>query len=245
MRAIAAPRRLGHPGHVSPDVLDWSKVTAAYGPAVQVPELLRHLYSQDQALRQQAVADLWSALCHQETVYEASAVAVPFLFEAAREAPFTPSERHEVLGLLAAIGRGEDTCWEGYTSWAVVQECVRAVETLLPSLFDWAVTGDPEARRWAVVLATYFPAKSRALGQDAITFLSVPDPSLSRLIRLLLDGVEGQNLRYVVVPCQSPSGCHGCSLADVEHDRDGKGRDAYPLWSAGSCDGLVVRAWRD
>lgn len=151
---------------------------------------MKTLYSPVPAQRAAAIADLWSDLCHQETVYEASAVAVPLLFEAAREAPLPSSERDQLLGLVACIGRGEDTCWEGYTSWEVVQDCAAAVEAVLPELVEWAAEGNAEACKWAIVLATYFPAKWRALGQDATTFLTEPDPMLARLVRLLVDEVE-------------------------------------------------------
>lgn len=155
-----------------------------------MPELLAQLYRGDPAKRDVAIAELWSRLCHQETVYEESAMSALALFKAAREAPLSASERDQVLALVAAIGRGEDTCWEGYTPWAVVQECAAAVAALVPELVEWARSGNAEARRWAVVLATYFPAEFGALGQDPAEFLTARDQELTKLVSLLVSGVE-------------------------------------------------------
>ena len=50
-------------------------------------------WRQDPAMREVAIAELWSRLCHQETVYEESATSASALFKAAREAPLSASER--------------------------------------------------------------------------------------------------------------------------------------------------------
>ena len=72
---------------VHPEV-DWAQVSTAYGPPVHVPVLLKTLYPPVPAQGAAASADLRSALCHQQKVYEASAAAVHLLCEAARETPF-------------------------------------------------------------------------------------------------------------------------------------------------------------
>lgn len=63
------------------DTIDWTSLTHAHGPATDVPELLRSLLSDDLDVRLQACADLHEKIWHQGTVYPASAVAIPFLFE--------------------------------------------------------------------------------------------------------------------------------------------------------------------
>ena len=95
------------------EAVDWSLVSTAYGSAVDVPSLLDRLKSPNSSDRREAIDELWGCLCHQGTVYSASAAAVPFLLEAAQTAPLTPTQRFLVLGLVAAIGRGQDTCLGG------------------------------------------------------------------------------------------------------------------------------------
>jgi hypothetical protein len=181
------------------DDVDWGLLESAYGRADGVPEMLAGLHRTDAGSRGETIADLWSALCHQETVYDASAAAVPFLLQAAREAPLTPAERHQVLALLVSIGRGEETCWEGYVPWRTVQRCAHAVEAVLPDLADWAAGGSPEARTWSVVLATYFPDSFRALGRDVTDWLTNPSPEVAQLVRVLVAGGEPEPSLVAVV----------------------------------------------
>jgi hypothetical protein len=170
--------------------VDWSQLSTAYGPATDVPELLTRLHSGQASTRQEAIDDLWSALCHQETVYEASAVAVPFLFESARKAPLTSPERHQLLALIACIGRGEDSCWDGYVPWQTVERCSAAVEAVLPDVAAWAAAGGEEARTWSVVLSTYFPGSFRRLHHDPMRWLTTLSPEVAELVRLLVTEVE-------------------------------------------------------
>jgi hypothetical protein len=96
--------------------IDWSGLRDAYGDAAAVPNLLERLWSPDAADREAAIDELWSRLCHQETVFSASAAAIPSLVHAAMNDVLTPPQRHLVLALVVYIGRGHDTCWKGYSS---------------------------------------------------------------------------------------------------------------------------------
>lgn len=55
---------------------DWSQLTHAYGSAENVPGLLDRLTTSPD---EQSWDDLWSALCHQGSVYSASFAALPWL----------------------------------------------------------------------------------------------------------------------------------------------------------------------
>ncbi|MFF2847122.1 hypothetical protein ACFVT5_12385 [Streptomyces sp. NPDC058001] len=55
---------------------DWSKLTHAYGSAEDIPPLLDRLASDPTP---EDWADLWSALCHQGSVYPASFASLPWL----------------------------------------------------------------------------------------------------------------------------------------------------------------------
>src|SRR5688572_7894632 len=63
------------------DSIDWASLNHAYGSAEDVPGLLRQLTSDDDEKRQEAIYELFGNIWHQGTVYPATAVAVPFLYE--------------------------------------------------------------------------------------------------------------------------------------------------------------------
>lgn len=86
------------------DAIPWSSLTHAYGAARDVPELIGALASPDADARTRALNLLHGNIGHQGTVYEATAHAVPFLLDLARE-PAVP-EREEILALLADLAAG-------------------------------------------------------------------------------------------------------------------------------------------
>src|SRR2546425_4523493 len=61
------------------DEIDWHQLEHAYGAAAAVPGWLRSLASQED--ESDALTHLSLSLCHQGTVYSASAFAAPFLIE--------------------------------------------------------------------------------------------------------------------------------------------------------------------
>jgi hypothetical protein len=160
-------------GPSDPSPVDWSALRHAYGRADDVPIAVDRLRSGAVEEREAAIGDLWGELCHQETVYSASAAAVPLLFDAARVAPLTAMQRYSVLGLIVYIGRGADTCWEGYSSWEEVASCRRAVADVVPAIVRWATGEGTEARAAAVALAAYFPEEFAESGVD---FSRLADP---------------------------------------------------------------------
>lgn len=168
--------------------IDWSGIQACYGPATQVPALLRQLESPLPVERSDAISELWGCLCHQGTVYEASAVAVPLLFDAAKRPEMLSADRDQLLALVVHIGLGEDTTWQGYTPWAVVRDCALAVRALLPYFAAWALDGAPEARRWTLALAAWHPDAWASLEIDALQLMPAVDPATSDLVRHAVSG---------------------------------------------------------
>ena len=68
----------------------WAQLSHAYGPASDVPELLRKLAQstrQHESHQEEPWFSLWSSLCHQGDVYEASYAAVPHIVEIALVTP--------------------------------------------------------------------------------------------------------------------------------------------------------------
>ncbi|MFF3017022.1 hypothetical protein [Streptomyces sp. NPDC057939] len=117
------------------DDIDWAELEHAYGQADDVPDLLRAAGSADAGTREEASQELFSSLCHQGSVYSATAAAVPFL---ARLVTDGPGHRLPLLWLLhaAADGAGREH-----------RRVRRAVATALPPLLGLTADEDPEVRR--------------------------------------------------------------------------------------------------
>jgi len=84
--------------------IDWQGLEHAYGPASDVPELIRDLTSADTGAREKALSNLYGNIWHQGTVYEATAPTVPFLIELL-EADEVQG-KHEILIFLAHLATG-------------------------------------------------------------------------------------------------------------------------------------------
>ncbi|MFS8095646.1 hypothetical protein LFM09_00745 [Lentzea alba] len=91
------------------DQVNWARLTHAYGPADDVPDLIRALVSPDAAARKKALWKLNGNIYHQGTIYEATAFAVPFLLEVLT-APEC-DEQPQLLSLLTSIVTGFDEMW--------------------------------------------------------------------------------------------------------------------------------------
>ncbi|NED12575.1 PBS lyase, partial [Streptomyces sp. SID9124] len=91
------------------DEVDWASMEHAYGPADDVPGLLRGLASADPAERERALDGMYGAVHHQGDVYPCTLACIPFLFELVTD-PAVP-DRGDLVELLTSIGGidlGED-----------------------------------------------------------------------------------------------------------------------------------------
>ncbi|GAA3755773.1 hypothetical protein GCM10022225_45910 [Plantactinospora mayteni] len=86
------------------DEIDWAGMSHAYGPATEVPELLRGLVSADPATREVALDGMYGAVHHQGDVYPCTVACVPYLFEVVTHGG---PGRGPVVSLLASIGGAE------------------------------------------------------------------------------------------------------------------------------------------
>lgn len=96
------------------DDIDWSALQHAYGPADEVPGLLRGLASDRPEVREQALDGLYGAVLHQGSVYDSTVAAVPFLL---RLASADLPGRAAALEFLAAVAQ---SCAEREEADAVV-----------------------------------------------------------------------------------------------------------------------------
>jgi HEAT repeat protein len=86
------------------DQIDWSRLSHAYGPATDIPSLIRALATDADESLEEVHTELVSSIAHQGSVYDATPVAVPFLLELL-EAPAT-REKDQILDLLQCIAEG-------------------------------------------------------------------------------------------------------------------------------------------
>lgn len=91
------------------DEVNWAALTHAYGPASDVPGLVRALTSPDAKQRQRALHKLYGNIFHQGSRYEATAYAVPFLARLAAD-PRVP-RRDEIAKMLQALAVGYDEAY--------------------------------------------------------------------------------------------------------------------------------------
>jgi hypothetical protein len=87
------------------DEVGWSAVSDAYGPATDIPALLRALVSGDPDHREFACQLLHQTIWHQGNVYSATAAAIPFLYNLL-EAD-SAHDKEAIAGLIAAIADGQ------------------------------------------------------------------------------------------------------------------------------------------
>ncbi|MEJ3653647.1 HEAT repeat domain-containing protein [Actinomycetes bacterium KLBMP 9759] len=152
------------------DEIDWASMTHAYGPASEIPDLVRGLVSTDPAVREMALDDFYAAVHHQGDVYACTIAAIPFLTEAATR-PDLPG-RGPILELLASIG-------ESGAARPVIAEMSPGLVTLLAD-------ADPAVRRAA-------PKALRLRGPEVITALRerFPDETDHEARTAIISAVSG------------------------------------------------------
>ncbi|MFI9324809.1 HEAT repeat domain-containing protein [Kitasatospora aureofaciens] len=90
------------------DLVDWSSMGHAYGPADEVPRWLEQMASPEPDVRERAFSSFYSAAHHQGDVYSCTAASLPFLFALADD-PRVP-DRAAVIELLLSIGSAALDC---------------------------------------------------------------------------------------------------------------------------------------
>ena len=145
------------------DEIDWASLEHAYGPAEDVPELLRRVTSGDEDDASDALDELWGTIWHQGSVYPATVSAVPYLAEIAAAGLCTPGVLH-LLGSIAESsyprGAAEPSAVHAAVaaSYDVIAPLIEAQDaaTRAAAMFVLAYSGFPErvrpliAERWQI-----------------------------------------------------------------------------------------------
>ncbi len=114
------------------DDIPWSSLLHAYGEASDVPGQIRALASQDKQEREDALWELYGNIFHQGTRYQATPMAIPFLFELL-DREDTP-DRHEIVYLLVSLALGYEEYYlpAGIDPEALRSETARSESSLSP-----------------------------------------------------------------------------------------------------------------
>ncbi|MEU8524532.1 hypothetical protein AB0C77_02855, partial [Streptomyces sp. NPDC048629] len=154
------------------DEVDWASLGHAYGPADDVPALLRGLASDDPDARETALDGLYGAVHHQGDVYDSTLACIPFLLELVADPEV--QDRGGIVELLTSIGGidldGDDELdeldldedeFEDAANYAMAAAGVAAgAEVFFGLVFD----PDPEVRLAApCALASLHPEPARVL----------------------------------------------------------------------------------
>lgn len=87
------------------DEVDWSAVSDAYGPAIDIPTLFRALVSSNPDHREFACLLLHQTIWHQGNVYSATAAAIPHLYNLLETDG--PHDKEAIAGLVVLIADGQ------------------------------------------------------------------------------------------------------------------------------------------
>lgn len=154
------------------DSVDWAAFEHAYGPATDVPDLLRQLSrgAPDRQLRH----TLFGSLHHQCSVWPASAKAVPFLVEILVEKRDDLELQQFLLGYLTALAIGfdhfpkrmkveehfaaDEEDDKPFAAWGLA--CYRAVEAQLGSILPFVHSECDEIATEALSLVAEFPEQA-------------------------------------------------------------------------------------
>ncbi|MFD0745939.1 hypothetical protein ACFQ1L_31960 [Phytohabitans flavus] len=136
------------------DAVDWTALHGAYGPAGEVPDLLRALSGPDAEAAGKARRQIEGMACHQGTTYSVSAPVVPFLAEL-----LVSGGTHHRGGLAWLLGQMAAYNNQRTRHIAAVRAAVSAeVDRLLPLLGD----PDPEVRAGVAFALSQCPKRKKA-----------------------------------------------------------------------------------
>ncbi|MGW5781121.1 PBS lyase [Streptomyces sp. NPDC003863] len=152
--------------------VDWASLGHAYGPADDVPELLRGLASADPAERETALDGMYGAVHHQGDVYDSTLACIPFLLELVADPAV--QDRGCIVELLTSIGGieldddeeldelgAEDEEFIPAANYAMAAAAIAAGADVF---LDLVSDADPEVRLAApCALASLHPEPARVL----------------------------------------------------------------------------------
>jgi HEAT repeat len=186
----------------------WEALHHAYGPADDLPAVIRAAASTDEQEARGAVEELFSSVFHQGTVYPASVAVVPFVAELA----VSPAVHHRHLLMYLLGGMADPGEANGPDVAAVGSALAAQVPRLLPLLAD----PDPQVREAAAYTLAQCPEMAGLVVARLRERWAVEDVALVRASLLAAGGRL------------DPAGC-GQWLSEALDDRQAAVRAAAAL----------------
>lgn len=167
------------------DDINWKELKHACGSASDVPELLRRLLVEPRDTKEGALYRLFGNIWHQNTVYEATPYAVPFLIEIAGSES-TP-DREGVLCLIAEIADAHDS----HPNDSARQDAHRAVKEQILPLFELMRDPTPNVRLGAAHAVAKFPEERQRVEPALLELYEMEHSDLHKAGALYLLGNLG------------------------------------------------------
>lgn len=154
--------------------VDWSLLEDAYGSAETIPRELAKLSRPNARARAAAIDRLEGRLCHQGSVYTATAAAIPLLLERARAR--SQKDKAAIVAMLVDMAVGEHTNFLDGALAApraskpprhatVESRCFDAVRAGAPTFVSLLDDGDAATRAAAAFALAWLPDPARAHGR--------------------------------------------------------------------------------
>ncbi|MBU2666984.1 hypothetical protein KOI35_26075 [Actinoplanes bogorensis] len=184
--------------------LDWSALSHAYGPATDLPDLLRALRSTDSSSRAEAAEQFRARALHQDTIYPATVAAVPFLIEllADDHAPdrtlghelladilpdLSPARPHPLGPRLHELAERRSDLYLGrrHEIEPVLRQAHEAVRAGVPTFVSLLGNDDRDARGLSAHLLSFFPEEAPRVVPALTARLAVePDRVVASVLAL-------------------------------------------------------------
>ncbi|MEV0668418.1 hypothetical protein ACIBI3_44340 [Actinomadura luteofluorescens] len=182
------------------DDVDWASLTGAYGPADEVPDILRGLAANDEEW-EGAVEEYFSTVVHQDTCYDCTPETIRFLVQLVRSPRLFPAYRLEVLIHMAYIATIDPVPATGEADSDEAAAC-RAVVDHLPDLLALWPEASAAVRAWLIVLAAVRPgAEPPPEFEEFRRRLDGPSPALD--LALALTSGDGGAVRDLTLAAAS------------------------------------------
>ncbi|WP_433476834.1 hypothetical protein ACQPZP_07110 [Spirillospora sp. CA-142024] len=166
------------------DDVDWAALTGAYGPADEVPDILRGLAANDEEW-DEAIDEYFSTVVHQDTCYDCTPETVRFLVQLARAPQLSPVYRLDLLIHLTYIATIDPVPPTGEAGSDEAATC-QAITDHLPELLALWPDASAAARAWLIVLAALRPAADRLPDfQEFRRQVDGPSPALDLALALV------------------------------------------------------------
>jgi hypothetical protein len=147
-----------HPALVGLTDVDWLSVSHAHGENEDVPAYLRALTSDNRGDREFALQLLFETIWHQGDVYEASACAVPFLYNLLESKDVR--DKAGVAQLLASIATGR------FENEQIGEAIKQRISERIPLLYPYLQHPEPYLREKVARAIESFPEHAASVRAD-------------------------------------------------------------------------------